>query len=626
MIPSQGKTDTQPFFVGTMEIMCLAVSMGLLAGFVEGAGLLTLQHFGWLNWNMAQMSVEREILYISPIFDLVLFCLLGVILLAALPLFGTRPTLRGAVFLFSFLMWFDWLNLSGHLRMSGAFFLALGLATVCLRWFRGNEAWARRTVRRGTSFLLVFTALLFAFIQAGQRISEWYATRELAPAATGAPNVLVLVMDTVRADHLSLGGYGRATSPHLEQLARQGTLFDGAISTSSWTLPAHVSMLTGRPPHEHGAERGAYDGRYRTLAEAMRSAGYRTGAFSANYFFFSRQTGFGPGFLHFEDVFGSLADCAARTLYGRKIDQFVLWKLGYENIPGRKSAADVNRALLNWLDRDRSHPFFGFVNYFDAHDPYLPPQPYRSRFSKEKNPGGVLNSFVLRHDLRSPGQLQGEIDAYDGALLYLDEQIGNLVAGLDRRGLLQNTLLVIVSDHGESFGEHGLLLHRNALYRETIRVPLLFAWPGHVPAGVRNSQPVSISSIPGTIFDLLGLPDPALFPAPSLTALWREPTSAPAGWPDALAELAQFRFELVKRNPAYLGSMASLVSPEWQFILHQTLGAQLYNWKQDPQQLNNQAATSQGAKSTAAFTDELQNRGAGFAGRTGLRNAQGGSP
>jgi arylsulfatase A-like enzyme len=181
------------------------------------------------------------------------------------------------------------------------------------------------------------------------------------------------------------------------------------------------------------------------------------------------------------------------------------------------------------------------------------------------------------------------------------------------------------TDHGESFGEHGLLLHRNALYRDTIRVRLLFVWPGHVPAGVRITTPASIASLAGTVLDLLGRLDPVLIPSPSLTALWSQPAGTAAQWPDALTELAQFRFELVKKNPAYQGSMASLVSPQWQFTLHQTLGAELYDWTRDPQQLHDEAPTPQGADITAAFTAQLQNRGAGFAGKSGQRIARGGS-
>jgi arylsulfatase A-like enzyme len=563
----------------------------MLTGLVEGTGLLVLQHLGWLNWNMAQMSVEREILYISPLFDLVFFLLLGVLFLPALPLVGARRAVPAAFFLFSAILFFDWLTLSGHLRLSGAFVLSLGLAAAGTRWFRRHEAAVLGATGRAARALLVLTLVLAAVIEIGQRWAETQATRTLPPAATGAPNVLVLVMDTVRADHLSVCGYPRATSPNLERLARQGVLFDSAISTSSWTLPAHASLLTGRAPHEHGAERGPYDGRFTTLAQELRSRGYRTGAFSANYFFFSRQMGFGRGFLHFEDVFGSLADCAARTLYGRKFDQFVLQKLGFEDVPGRKRAADVNRELLDWLDRNGDHPFFAFLNYFDAHDPYLPPQPYRSRFTKERNPGGVLNTFILRHDLARPEQLQGEIDAYDGALAYLDDQIGKLMAALDARGLQRKTLLVIVSDHGESFGEHGLLLHRNALYRETLRVPLLLVWPGHVPVGVRISRPASIAAVPGTILDLLGGPAPERFPSPSLVRLWNSSTETAAGWPDSLAELAQFHFDLVKKNPAYSGSMASLVGPQWQFIEHEKLGAELYDWVADQREEHNLAAT-----------------------------------
>ncbi len=330
-------------------------------------------------------------------------------------------------------------------------------------------------------------------------------------------------------------------------------------------------------------------------------SGFRTGAFSANTVFFSRWMGFGPGFLHFEDVFGSPADMAARTLYGRKFYQFVLERLGYEDIPGRKHARNVNRSLLRWLDANRARPFFCFVNYFDAHDPYLPPEPYRSKFSNRKSPGGALNSFILRLDLERPDQLQGEIDAYDGAIAYLDDEIGRLLAALEERGLAGNTLVAIVSDHGESFGEHGLLLHRNALYLEVVRVPLLIIWPGHLPQGAKVVAPVSIASLPSTILDLLGDAGQTAFPGPSLASLWKE-AAPPAAWPYPLAELAQFRFGRVRKNPAYSGAMKSLITPQWQWIRHERLGTSLYDWPHDSREENDLAGTPQGH----AVTQSLQ--------------------
>src|SRR6185503_20396940 len=122
-----------------------------------------------------------------------------------------------------------------------------------------------------------------------------------------------------------------------------------------------------------------------TLPEILQMRGYRTGAFSGNTYWFSREHGFGRGFLHFEDFFHSLADMALRTAYGRLVSRKVLWRIGYEDIPARKHADVTNAAVLRWIARDTSRPFFVMINYMDVHDPYLPPQPYRNRFAAQPN-------------------------------------------------------------------------------------------------------------------------------------------------------------------------------------------------------------------------------------------------
>jgi arylsulfatase A-like enzyme len=574
---------------------------GLVAGLGEGAGFLGFQHLGWLNWKMAQLSVAPEILWISPIFDLLLFSLIALGLCVAGSLVRAAKNARLVVFLFALLTAYDWLALSGRLLLFAVVILAVGLAVFCARGFAAELDKNLRRIRRSLPWLAAATVIVLAGVEGSKRMAERSALAGLAPAAAGAPNVLILVMDTVRADHLSGYGYRRATTPQLDTFARQGVQFDNAISTSSWTLPAHGSLLTGRFPHEHGAERGRYDGRFPTLPEEFERRGYRTAAFSANSSFFSRAVGYGKGFTRFEDIFDTPVDMAARTLFGRKFYQVVLQRLGYDDIPGRKTAEQVTRSVERWLDGSGSPPFFAVANYFDAHDPYLPPQPYRSRFSPGKIPGGALNSFVLRLNLRSPDQLQGEIDAYDGAISYIDDQIGGLLRWMDQRGLSRNTLVVILSDHGESFGEHGLLMHRNALYRETIQIPLLVRWPDHVPGGIHVAAPVSLASVAATVLELAGGNDSARFPGPSLVSFWRDAASPP-GSAYPLAELAQFPFELEKQNPVFSGAIKSVVTPQWQYIRHEKYGAALFDWATDPGDLRDLAGSDEGRAVTEGLT------------------------
>lgn len=587
------------------DILILGVWFGLVSGLLEGVGLLTFQRLGWLNWSIAKEGVTIEIVWVSALFDL-LFCLLGVLGLVLLrSLFRRWPWLSISVFCFAFFLFLDLLMLSGHIQRSGELVLAVGLAVTVLRWFRRNEEAALRFWRRSLPWVVALFLFAWVGIQGGKWWQEQRALANLPPAQPGAPNVLVIVVDTLRADHLGAYGYTRATSPNIDQLAREGILFENAISTSSWTLPSHASLLTGRYPYEHGAVKARFPDRYPTLAEFLRDRGYRTGAISANKIWFARSRGFGRGFIHFEDYFDSMGDMFARTIYGRKIQKNVLIPLGYEDDPGRKRAPEVTAAALNWIEKGARRPFFLFLNYYDPHDPYLPPQPYRSKFSKKENPGGRLNTLLLRYyPGLTPEQLQDEMDAYDGAIAYADHSIGELMAGLEERGLAANTLVVLVADHGESFGEHGLLIHYNALYRETLHVPMILRWPGHLPAGSRVAPPVSLAAVPATLLDLLGEGDQKIFPGPSVVRMWGD---AGSPLPDylPLSELADCPYKIVKKNPCYSGEMKSLASPEWHYITHEKLGEELYHWKEDPQELENVANSAGGQVVASDFRHRL---------------------
>lgn len=592
------------------NILLMAASMGLLTGLVEGAGMLAMQNLGWLNWNMAQVSVSAEIIWISAVAGLLLFLVVGVLLAMIAKLLPDSLAMRFAAGTLTLALFFDWLALSGRIRHSGAAALSVGLAVVYARWFSKHEPAAVSFWRRSLPWLAGATLATFIVIQGGQRLLESRAVAALPQSPAGAPNVLVIVVDTLRADRLSAYGHSRPTSPNLDKLTQQGVLFENAIATSSWTLPSHASLLTGRYEYENRAAQGGFGGKLPTLSEELRDRGYRTGAFSANTFFFSRRMGFGRGFLHFEDYFHSLQDMAARTLYGRKFSQYVLRRFGFEDIPGRKLAADVNRGALAWLDRDSSRPFFVFLNYFDTHDPFLPPQPWRGKFSQRPNPGGILNSFAHRYyPEMTAEELQSEKDAYDGAVAYVDDAIGKLLESLRSRGLLENTIVVVTSDHGEMLGEHGLYLHRNCLYREVIHVPLIIAWFGKdaqkIPAGARVPRPVTNAALPATVVELLGGAAQTKFPGPSLATLWKDPSAA-ADWPDALAELGKFPFEPVKKEPAYHGWMKTLVNSQWQFIVHEKFGYELYDWTADPQQARNLAAAAEAEQAARAMASKVE--------------------
>ncbi len=487
---------TAPFTARSLLIVGLG--SGIFAGFVEGLGLLLFQRINWARWG-PMMHVSWEIFWISPIVDAILFLLLALICGVAARLAPRLPALRVLVFLLTFLTVYDWLTLTSRLLHVACLLLAFGVAVAFSRWCGKRESSFLQFWRRATPWVVAAWILAFAGIQGGKWLEERTAVAHLPAAAPGAPNVLVIVVDTLRADHVSSYGYARPTSPAFDRLAQQGVRFQNAISACSWSLPSHVSLLTGRYQFEHGVgsvqpepwlgwgNKGM--GGFPALGEALERKGYRTGAFSANRTYFSRDLGFGRGFLHFEDYFQSASDAFVRTLYGREFARIylkrsehslvkrTLRKLGFTSLLDqdaegsgsyggafgvRKRADAVNQEVTDWIDRDRGRPFFAFLNYFDVHDPYGGPRGYP----------------------KPSWPQQTDVDAYDNGVKYVDDHIAQLMEELGRRGLADHTLVIITSDHGESLGQHHLRTHGKALYWELIHVPLLIWYPGHVPAGV----------------------------------------------------------------------------------------------------------------------------------------------
>jgi arylsulfatase A-like enzyme len=571
----------------------IAAALGLFTGLVEGAALLTLQQAELLGWRTARVPVWTEIIIISPLVTVAVFLAIAACVIAIAPVTkrvaGTMTADVVVLAVCGFLMWFDWLTLLGRLRVYAVVPLSLGLASVMVRWHRRDAPAAPAWVRRGLPLLVAAAILAAAGTYGRTWINERTALGRLPVAAPGSPNVLIVVLDTVRADHVSSYGYSRTTTPFIDRLGAEGAVFDNAYSTSSWTLPAHGSLLTGLLPHEHGATTAKLDGTPPMLSEALLARGYRTAAFSANVDWFTRRHGFGRGFIRFGDFFQSFGDMAGRTLFGRMFDEYVAEQFHVTPLRSRVLAADVNRAAVQWLDRSASSaPFFLVLNYFDAHGPFEPPQPYRNKFSSVPNPGGLIRERTLRQRPHlTTAQLQGEIDAYDGGIAYLDHQIEALMGELERRGAANDTVVIIVSDHGEGFGEHGLFTHRDALYRELIRVPLLMRWPGHVPSHARFTTPVSIADIPATVIDLLKAPPTAGMPGQSLALAWTNPAAAGASSRYPVQELARMPFDEFNWVPAFKGAMRSVTTPAWHYLEHDTLGAELFDLERDPQELSN---------------------------------------
>lgn len=587
-------------------LVLVATWFGIFAGLTEGGGLLLFQRINWTQWGRL-MHVSKEVLWISPLVDLSFFLIVSLSVWLISRLSQRIPSIQVLVFLLTFLTIYDWLALTNRLYHRACLIMALGVAVAFTRWIAKREASSVTFWKKSTPWLAAVFLLTLWAIQGGKWAHEKIAVARLPAAPQSAPNVLVIVLDTLRADHLSSYGYSRPTSPEIDRIASQGVLFENAIAPCSWSLPSHASLLTGRAPSEHGMQNvqampwpgwgeKSLSG-YPALGEVLRHRGYRTGAFSANRIYFTRNVGLGRGFIHFEDYFDSVGDSFVRTLYGREFARLYLNRsenskvtralryLGLESwldkdsegsgdfggaYGVRKRASAVNQELMQWIDRDRQHPFFAFLNYLDVHYSYGGPPGYPK-----------------------PDWDRGTtVDEYDAGLKYVDDYIGRLLRELERREA-RNTIVVITSDHGESLGAHGLSYHGAALYRELIQVPLIISYPQQIPKGLRVAVPVSITGIPGTVMDLLADREPGVFPGPSLSALWKSQNQQ-TNWPYPISELAQTdiivpadRVVEGKIPIATNGWMKSLVAPRWHLITHEKFGHQLYDWTNDPKESNN---------------------------------------
>lgn len=425
---------------------------------------------------------------------------------------------------------------------------------------------------------------------------ESYSSHYTYVSQLSHPNIVLIVLDTVRADHLSCYGYSRPTTPRLSQLAARGVLFENAISPSSWTLPSITSILTGLMPHQTGADWNRPPGSAPwPLARILRSKGYETAGFNANPYYGLGGWRLDEGFDVYEDDRVSIRHNLAVTFMGQSVLRSLYDHLIRYNQFDRRSARDVNRDIKRWMDRrSPAAPYFLFINYMDAHRPYLPPAPFGHRFGRI--PSALLSRLSL--PLKSghppkpytPQEREELKGGYNNSLAYLDLEVGRLIDFLRRRPGGNQTIFIVTSDHGEGFGEHGTYDHGWNLYREVLHVPLIVSGAG-IPHGVRVSGVVSNRRIFSTVLDLaLGLK--GAVEQSSLSRWWM-----PAVEPHAQSHGALSELDILNQgaDPASI----SLTTSEWQLILDSGGQTELYDIRKDPGEKAN-LASDPGESSTVA--------------------------
>jgi arylsulfatase A-like enzyme len=319
-------------------------------------------------------------------------------------------------------------------------------------------------------------------------LAAWSADGCTRPVPPRRPNVILIVADTLRADHLGCYGYRRPTSPAIDRFSRQATLYRNAHATAPWTVPSHASLFTGLYPFQHGAHTVAVDEptraqdnvqplarTYATLAEVLAGSGYQTGAIVANDVYLAPRYGLDRGFQDY--------------------------------VVQRLPAGALDRHIIPWLEQHRAAPFFLFVNYMDTHSPY-------DNTPNQRLPDLKAASSLFLISLMSPTILGGGGGAdpsvidpllaltqqYDLGVANLDDGIDGLFESLRRAGLYDDALIIVTSDHGEYFGEHDLIEHGKDVYEAALQIPLLVKAP-HQTVGRVEDRLTSLVHVPGMVME-----------------------------------------------------------------------------------------------------------------------------
>jgi arylsulfatase A-like enzyme len=320
------------------------------------------------------------------------------------------------------------------------------------------------------------------------------------------PNVLLIVIDTLRADRLGSYGNSRGLTPFLDDLSKKGVVFQNAYAPSSWTVPSIASLFTSRYPSQHRVT--TFESRVSadeiTLAEKLIAHGFMTAGFSAN-FRLNDRLGYAQGFQDWHAFTNGAPD------------------------RGKVRGSAVRERSLTWLQqlgkRAAVTPTFLYLHYMEPHAPYQPVEPYRSRLAREHPDAdpSVANGEINTINFKTFSTAEVELleSLYDAEVASVDAELRAMFAALERTGVLDNAIIVITADHGEEFREHGRMTHGHALYNESIRVPLILLAPG-IAAGRVVTDSVSLIDVAPTIMDLLGLPSETRFEGRSLLPLLKD--------------------------------------------------------------------------------------------------------
>jgi arylsulfatase A-like enzyme len=612
--------------LGPPSILALSAGCGVASGLLE-VGTIVLRKHTFDPNRLYGMS--RHFVWVIPMTNLCLFLGLGVVLSLVASRWPRRASWMAARLFCALTLLPSLMVAFPQIYGVAWLVIMLGVAANVAPSLERRAAGTGRLARVSFAAAVLLVLMLAAFLWGGDRLKEWRERTQPLPPDRCA-NVILIVLDAVAAGHMNLYGYERPSSPSLVEAAERGIRFDAVQSASSWTLPSHASMFTGRWPHELSASwRTPLDRTYPTLAEFLSSQGYATAGFVANTQYCASDSGLERGFTEYHDfIFPYLAALRMAVLVSRPLqslrwldgflenrlalstsklyDKLISWLLASD----RKDAQTVNEQFLEWLGRrppDRA--FFAFLNYFDAHWPYELPPERMHRFGigprNSRQKALIDNWWALDKRGVSPQELGFVYDLYDDCIADLDEQLGRLFDELNRRDDLQRTWVVIVSDHGESFGEHpGIFCHGTSLYQTELHVPLVIIPPTAAPPRRIVAETVSLRDLAATIVDLSGLEVRGPFPGNSLARFWngRQATARAdlSGSERALSEVVPN--DAMNPDPSPLSErnwpLAALVEQGWSYIRRDgDTREELFRLPEDGGEQHN-LATSPDARST----------------------------
>ena len=618
---------------GLLSLLGAALAVGAGAGFLELATMAiqihVLHRAGW-----STLRISRHVAWMIPVAEVLVTFSLAVVLVTPVLAWSARRARRraparpvswgrdwaGAVL--GTLLFLGPLLAVPRVHAVAALAVALGAGTRLRRLLvRPTPGWRRTACWAGA---IVLGGLpVYSFWQWDRVVRA--RERAWSRPASAAPNLLWIIMDTVRADRMSLHGYGRPTTPQLEAWARQGITFDMARSAAGWTLPSHITMFTGLWPFQHGARVDRpYFGASPTLAEHLAVHGYTTAGFTGNTSMCNATYGVGRGFDYYVDLLSNHEVSLRATMFSSALGARIMNLARGMGLPvpdqflnaRRRLAPDLIAQAQGWLQEVRrrnedgppgSHrPFFLFMNFMDVHDPYLPlpgatqpfwtgPVPRRGLALAENGWRALQARDAAPADRRA--EFQRELDQVtrrlsdlsDDCLRGLDAQLGGFLGSLRDAGLLEETWVVITSDHGDQFGEHGRFGHGTSLYNQLTHVPLILIPPLRAGGsgedlfaalrGRRIGVPVSHRDLAVTLTDLLvpGTDNP--FPGRSLARYWGP--DGPVA-PDPILSQQE-----VQSEPAE--TLDSVIDEGHLLIVSSRSGPELYHLFEDRENLRNLA-------------------------------------